>query len=86
MTKGSRGKWSLDNFQRKTNPVREKNQTAKTMEIIGTPKCKVLWKAGVRIDTEDRAHINSTTVKLFNLPGIIYHSYFLPKQNEQETL
>lgn len=68
------------------SPNERDNQIAKTVEVIGTPKWKVLWKARVRIDTEDRADINSTTVKLFNPPGIVYHSYFLPRLNKQETL
>ena len=43
-------------------------QTAKPMEVTDTHKCRVLWQAGVRIDTEDRAGIDSNTVKLFSPP------------------
>lgn len=59
------------------------NQTAKITEIIDTPKYKLLWKAG-----ELLLQIGQilTTVKLFSPPGIISHSYFLPRQNKQETL
>lgn len=39
------------------------SQTAKPMEVTDHRKCGVLWQAGVRIDTEERAGIDSNTVK-----------------------